>query len=73
MLAGILVVNERHLRRILTVYLHHFTNARPHRALGQLAPVQAETEPPHVINLADYQVRPRPVLGGLTNEYHPAA
>ena len=38
-------VNERHLRRILTVYLHHF-NAGPHRALAQLTPAQTET-PPH--------------------------
>jgi putative transposase len=48
-------MNERHLRRILTVYLHHFNTARPHRTLMQLSPAQGETEPPQVINLADYQ------------------
>ncbi|MFZ0121254.1 MAG: hypothetical protein WAN20_04650 [Pseudonocardiaceae bacterium] len=46
---------------------------RPHRTLGQLAPAQAETHPPHVINLADYQVRRRPILDGLTSEYQIAA
>jgi putative transposase len=43
LLDRILVVNERHLRRILTIYLHHFNSARPHRRLGQLTPAQAET------------------------------
>jgi putative transposase len=69
----VLVVNERHLRRILTIYLHHFNAARPHRTLGQLAPAQAETQPPPMINLADYQVRRRPILDGLTSEYQIAA
>jgi transposase InsO family protein len=73
LLDRILIVNERHLRQILTVYLRHFNEGRPHRALTQLAPAQAETEPPQVINLADYQVRRRAVLGGLTSEYEIAA
>lgn len=30
LLDRILVVNERHLRQILTIYLHHFNAARPH-------------------------------------------
>ena len=69
LLDRILVVNHRHLRRILTVYLHHFNTARPHRTLTQLSPVQAETQPPQMINLADYQVRRKAVLSGLTSEY----
>jgi putative transposase len=73
LLEGVLVVNERHLRRILTIYLDHFNNARPHRTLGQLAPAQTETQPPPVTNLADHQVHRRPILGGLTNEYQIAA
>jgi Integrase core domain len=43
LLDRILIVNERHLRRILAVSLQHFNTARPHRTLGQLAPAQAET------------------------------
>jgi transposase InsO family protein len=70
LLDRILIVNERHLHRILTTYLDHFNTTRPHRILGQLAPTQTETQPPPVINLADYQVRRRPILGGLTSEYH---
>jgi len=73
LLDRVLVVNERHLSRILTSYLDHFNTARPHRTLAQLAPTQAETLPPPVINLADYEVRRRPILDGLTSEYQIAA
>ena len=34
----LLIVNEHHLRRVLTEYLQHYNTAWPHRALGQLAP-----------------------------------
>ena len=70
LLDKILIVNERHLRRILTIYLHHFNTARPHRTLGQLAPAQAETRPPPVINLTGYRIHRRAILDGLTSEYH---
>jgi putative transposase len=73
LLDRILIVNEHHLRQILTTYLRHFNTAWPHRALAQLAPAQAETQPPHVINLAGHQVHRRPILDGLTSEYHIAA
>ena len=68
LLDRILIVNERHLHRVLTAYLCHVNTARPHRTLAQLAPAQTETQPPPVINLADYQVHRRPILGGLTSE-----
>ncbi len=42
----LLIVNERHLRRVLAEYLLHYNTARPHRGLGQLAPAQADTRPP---------------------------
>jgi hypothetical protein len=73
LLDRILIVNERHLRQIITAYLHHFNAARPHRALAQLAPAQAETQPPPVINLDGHKVLRRPILDGLISEYHIAA
>jgi hypothetical protein len=36
----LLIVNEHHLRWVLTEYLSHYNTARPHRALGQLAPLK---------------------------------
>ena len=68
----LLIVNERHLRRVLAGYLRHYNAARPHRALGQLAPAEAHTRPPE-INLAEYRIRRRQVLGGLIHEYQIAA
>ncbi len=50
---------------------HHA--ARPHRCLGQLTPAQAGTRPPEPVNLAEYRVRRKQVLGGLTSEYYSAA
>jgi transposase InsO family protein len=68
----LLIVNEHHLRRVLTEYMVHYNTARPHRALGQLPPAQAHTRPPE-INLAEHRIRRRQVLGGLTHEYQIAA
>ncbi|WP_043729071.1 integrase core domain-containing protein [Kutzneria sp. 744] len=69
LLDRLLIVNEQHLRRVLTAYLRHFNTARPHRSLQQLAPAQAETRPPTPIDLADHRVRRRLILDGLTSEY----
>jgi transposase InsO family protein len=68
----LLIVNEHHLRRVLTGYLIHDNNARPHRTLGQLPPAQAHARPPR-IDLAEHRVRGKQVLGGLTHEYQIAA
>ncbi len=72
LLDQLLILNEHHLRRVLTEYMAHYNAARPHRALGQLAPAQAHTRPPE-INLAKHRIRRKQVLGGLTHEYQIAA
>ena len=68
LLDRLLIVNEHHLRRVLTEYLRHYNTARPHRALGQLAPAQAGSRPLQ-INLAEHRIRRGQVLDGLTYEY----
>jgi transposase InsO family protein len=73
LLDRVLIVNERHLRRVLTVYLEHFNTARPHRSLDQLTPAQAETRDPEPVNLADYRIRRKPILNGLTSQYERAS
>jgi transposase InsO family protein len=73
LLDRLLIVNERHLRRVLTEYLRHYNTARPHRSLGQLTPAQADTCPPEQVNHAEHRIRQRQVLSGLTHEYHVAA
>jgi putative transposase len=72
LLDQLLIINEHHLRQVLTEYLRHYNTARPHRALGQLAPAQAHSRPPE-INLAGHRIRRKQVLGGLTSEYQIAA
>jgi hypothetical protein len=68
----LLIVNEHHLRRVLTEYLLHYNAARPHRSLGQLSPAQAHARPLE-INLAEHRIRRKQVLSGLIHEYQIAA
>jgi putative transposase len=73
LLDRLLIVNEYHLRQVLTEYLLHYNTARPHRGLGQLTPAQAGTCPPEPVNLAEHRICRKQVLGGLTHEYYVAA
>jgi transposase InsO family protein len=68
----LLIVSEHHLRQVLSEYLRHYNTARPHRALGQLAPAQIGAPPPQ-INLTEHRIRRKQVLGGLISEYQTAA
>jgi hypothetical protein len=69
----LLIVNEHHLRQVVTGYLQHYNAGRPHRALGQHTPAQADTSPPKPVNLAEHRIRRKQILGGLTHEYYAAA
>jgi putative transposase len=73
LLDRVLIINEHHLRRVLAEYLRHYNAARPHRSLGQLSPAQAGSRPPEPVNLAEFRIRRKQVLGGLNNEYYIAA
>ena len=73
LLDRLLIINEYHLRQVLTVYLQHYNTARPHRTLSQLTPAQAGTRPPEPVNLAEHRIHREQVLGGLTHEYYIAA
>jgi putative transposase len=73
LLDRVLIVNEHHLRQVLTEYLLHYNDARPHRSLGQLTPAQADTHPPEPVNLAEFRIRRKQILGGLIYEYYVAA
>jgi putative transposase len=64
-----LIFGERHLRGVLAQYSLHYNMQRPHRAL-KLRPLRPQSPVP---KLAYGRVRRLPVLGGLINEYEPAA
>ena len=65
----ILTFGEQHLRRVLAAYAAHYNTRRPHRAL-QLRPPRPEGPVPEPVY---GRIRRRPILGGLINEYEPAA
>jgi putative transposase len=63
-----LIFGQRHLRLVLAEYLRHYNGQRPHRA-RELRPPQ----PTHPVPTLNYeQIKRRPVLGGLINEYERA-
>ncbi|MCW7945020.1 integrase [Streptomyces hygroscopicus] len=70
----ILIYNQTHAHRVLTAYIRHYNQHRPHQSWQQLPP--DSTEPPApatVTNLQAHRIRRQPVLDGLINEYRHAA
>ncbi len=69
-----LILSQAHLRSVLGEYQEHYNTARPHQGIYQRVP-DAEHRAPRVI-AADFdirQIRRKPVLSGLINEYMRAA
>jgi putative transposase len=69
-----LILNDRHLSKIVTEYAEHYNDHRPHQSRGQ-RPLAIETPVTRPItDLADVRlIRRQPVLDGLINQYHRAA
>ena len=59
-----LILNRRHLERVLAEWFEHYNRARPHRALGLQSPI-ARSDP--VLGSGPVICRER--LGGLLREY----
>ncbi len=72
----ILILGRRHLQNVLATYAAHYTEHRPHRALGQRSPL-GMLPPSYEQPVADVidldRVRRRDLLGGLLHEYKLAA
>ena len=68
----LLIVNRRHVERVLSVYLDHYNCHRSHRSLDLAPPDQTEPKPP-LDNVAAAAVQRRDHLGGLIHEYSLAA
>jgi putative transposase len=66
----ILIVGRRSLERVLRVYVRHYNEHRPHRALGLVPPDRSTSIPQARLPLL---VRRRDLLGGLVHEYEAAA
>ncbi|MCP3882542.1 MAG: transposase [Sulfitobacter sp.] len=65
-----LIWNQRQLRRLLTEFIAHYNEHRPHRSLGQRAPT--DTADPHVIEFGQ-PIQRSTTCARLINEYRPAA
>ena len=63
----IIVVNQAHLRSVLTEYVEFYNTRRPHQGIGQQSPI---------IRLPEKHEGPvlrRPLLGGIVSDYYRVA
>jgi len=67
----VLLVNEAHLRRVLTEYVHYFNRSRPHQGIKQRVPEAARASTDSA--KCSEPVVAIPVLGGLHHAYRRAA
>jgi putative transposase len=70
LLDRILIINQRHAATVLGEYQHHYNSHRPHRTLGQAAPLRPL---PQRTTSETNAVRRRDRLGGLLHEYQQVA
>ncbi len=68
----ILISNRRQLEKILRVYVCHYNEQRPHRALALQAPDPPTMHPTRGETITG-AIRRRDLLGGLIHEYEAAA
>ena len=68
----LLIVNRRHLERVLRVFVDHYNSHRPHRSLN-LAPPDPPARKLRVVRPQTAGVERRDRLGGLVHEYSLAA
>jgi putative transposase len=74
LLDRVLILGERHLRAVLAEYQVHYNMARPHHGIAQHVPDDEPDAPrANVTDINAQQVRRKPVLCGLINEYTRAA
>ncbi len=64
----VIVLNERHLRRLLRAYLAYYNITRPHQALCNDSPLPRDVHPPALGNVVAI-----PLVAGLHHRYHRAA
>ena len=65
----VLILGERHLRKVLAEYARHYNGHRPHQSLQQEPPLR---QPGQAVDITA-RIERRQVLGGLISEYRRAA
>ena len=70
----LLIIGRRQLERVLRVYVRHYNEQRPHRALDLQAPDPRTIPPARCGPLGSpTAIRRQDLLGGLIHEYEAAA
>ena len=65
-----LILGEAHLRAVLTDYQAHYNMARPHQGIAQRVPAnERDAHSATVTDVDSRQIRRKPALNGLINEY----
>ena len=65
----ILILGRRHLEQIVTEYITHYNEHRPHRALDQRAPESGGVTSVPIHDLDPKRLRRTEILGGLIHEF----
>jgi len=69
----LLILNRKHLERVLRVFIDHYNAHRPHRALNLAPPHPHQPTPSLATTSPPQRVHRRDRLGGLIHEYSLAA
>ena len=69
----LLILNRRHLERVLRVFVHHYNGHRPHRSLNLTPPNLQQARPRLLRPPRSDDIERRDRLGGLIHEYSLAA
>ncbi len=64
----VMVLGARHLERVLSTYVKHYNEERPHRGLGLRSP--GGSSPLRVLSSEPNEIKCRDLLGGLIHEYY---
>jgi transposase InsO family protein len=67
LLDRILIIDQRHAAAVLLEFEHHYNDHRPHRSLGQAAPLRPL---PHHAPTEMRKIHRHDRVGGLLHEYH---
>ena len=71
---NVLIFGRGQLEHALRVYIRHYNQQRPHRALDLRPPDRGGgTDPPPTATVYPLQIRRRDLLGGVIHEYEAAA
>jgi putative transposase len=66
----ILIVNRRHLEKVLREFVEHYNRHRPHRSLGQRSPEPGRAALRELTDVDPSRLLCTNRLGGLIHEYH---